>query len=426
MAYTQIDLSSGAFVEPVYAELSGALNKAYSKLSFKTSGPKHTKKRMLVFSSIIRAALSTDDNEVYWLSNKPKFEQQNYPVSYNCFNLVVRAMSEVGWIGSRTDQRPKDGYAVRRVVSQNLLFESIDLDSLEFVDMSPNKPPLQPSELVRVNRRTLRPYLARKGYRLPPPVVPTDKLEALRKSVERLNEMASQHTFEGLIRTNADPKPFRGFYRTFVHDLQGGGRTYGGCEQMKPDDRLKIRIDGKPVCEVDIVSCQPSILFGRDLKANLPFEASPQATDFYSSVVEALDGQLTREEVKLLVHKTLGTANIPRKQWPEELKEARQRLSMSSNTLPKWSDISMTILEKMPFLELLHPVKEDTFTLQHTESNILYDAMWGLYKHKGVAALPIHDSLLVPQSQVEVTKKILELSFWFKTGVVPILRVKKP
>ena len=28
-----------------------------------------------------------------------------------------------------------------------------------------------------------------------------------------------------------------------------------------------------------------------------------------------------------------------------------------------------------------------------------------------------------PKSQVEVTKKVLEKSFWFKTGVVPILRV---
>jgi len=423
MAYTEIDLSTGAFVEPVYAELSGALDDAYSKLSFKTSGPKHTAQRKLVFVSIVRAALSTQGNEVYWLSNKPKYDQQKYPVSYNCFNSVVKAMNKAGWIDSRHDQRPKDGYAVRRVVSNELLLHSIELERLEFVNLFPSKPPLQSSELVRVNHRTLSTYLTRQGYRLTPSVVPENKVQALRDSIEQLNEMASQHTFEGLLRANGDPKPFRGFYRTFIHDLQGGGRTYGGCEQMKPEDRLQIRIDGEPVCEVDVVSCQPSILFGRSLKDHLPFEDAPLATDFYTSVVEAVDGQLTRDEIKLVVTKALGTANIPRKHWPKGLKNAQQRLSDSRHGTPKWSDISSAILEQMPFLHLLKPLSEDTFTLQHTESGMLYDAMWGLYKYKGIAALPVHDSLVVPQSQVAVTKKALENSFWFKTGVVPMLRV---
>ncbi|WP_334066722.1 hypothetical protein [Nereida ignava] len=424
MAYTQIDLSSGSFVEPVYAELSGSLSNVYSELSFTTSGPKHTAKRLQVFASIIRAALSSTNNEVYWLRNKPKYDQQNYTVSYNCFRLVVNAMNEAGWITPRTDQRSKDGYAIRWVVSQELLLDRIDTDKLEFVDQSPpDKPPLQPSELVRVSHRTLQTYLTRKGFRLAPPALPPEELQALRDSIEQLNEMASQHTFDGLLRANGDPKPFRGFYRTFIHDLQGGGRLYGGCEQMKPEDRLKIRIDGEAVSEVDIVSCQPSILLGRSLKANLPFDTSPLARDFYSCVVEALDGQLTRDEVKLVVNKALGTANIPKHQWPNDLKEARQRLSESQQTTPKWSDISDVILKEMPFLKLLQPLSEDTFTLQHTEAAMLYDVMWGLYKHKGVAALPVHDSLVVPQSQVDVTKKALENSFWFKTGVVPMLRV---
>ena len=120
------------------------------------------------------------------------------------------------------------------------------------------------------------------------------------------------------------------------------------------------------------------------------------------------------------------SANIPKHRWPEGLEKVRERLSASPSGCPSWSDVASVLLEHMPFLDLLQPVKEDTFTLQNTESNILHHTMYGLYKHKGVAVLPVHNSLVVPQSKVEVTKKALENAFWFKTGVVPMLRTTFP
>ena len=120
------------------------------------------------------------------------------------------------------------------------------------------------------------------------------------------------------------------------------------------------------------------------------------------------------------------SANIPNDRWPEDHEKVRERLSEGPSGCPKWSDIVGVLLEYMPFLDLLQPVKEDTFTLQNTEASILHDAMYGLYKHKGVAVLPVHDSLVVPQSKVEVTKKALENAFWFKTGVIPMLKITYP
>ncbi|MDB9944964.1 hypothetical protein OAD38_01075 [Ascidiaceihabitans sp.] len=419
-----IDLSTGSFVEPIYQELSGSLTGLYSELFFKTSGPKHTAKRMQVFGSIIRAALLDSNREVYWISYKTNFTSEGYGVSHKAFYTVVKAMNQKGWLSPRTDQIPRDGYARRWIVAQSLIDSAASLE-LDFEDVSPNfgRPPLKPQELIKVKHRTLPDYLYNKGYRLPSPVVPTEAKEALVSSLNHINELAlSSHTFEGLRRRNGSPLQFRGFYRTFNHNLQGGGRTYGACEAMRPKDRLNIKIDGEAVAEIDVVSCQPTILFSRGIVDHLPREDAPIAYDFYSSVVTALDGQLTREDVKAVVTKALGTANIPKHRWPEGLEKVRERLSEGPSGCPKWSDIVGVLLEHMPFLDLLKPVKEDTFTLQNTESSILHDAMYGLYKHKGAAVLPVHDSLVVPQSKVEVTKKALENAFWFKTGVVPMLR----
>ena len=422
-----IDLSTGSFVEPVYEELSGTLAVLYSKLSFKTSGPKHTALRMQVFGSIVRAALQDPVNEVYWLTSREKFTSEGYGVSPNCFQNVVKAMETKGWLSRRQDQISRDGFARRWVVAQDLIDNAADLE-LDFEDVSPieGRPPIKASQLIRVNYRRLPEYLVYKGCRLPSSVVIPQAKEALVGRLIQINELAFTHSFEGLLRKNGSPKQFRGFYRTFNHNLQGGGRTYGACEAMKSKDRLNIKIDGEAVAEIDVVSCQPTILFSRSVTDHLPFEAAPQAYDFYNSVVIALEGSIIRDDVKAVVTKALGTANIPKHRWPEDLKELRQRLSEGPSGCPKWSDIVGVLLEHMPFLDLLQPVKEDTFTLQNTESSILNDAMYGLYKYKGVAALPVHDSLVVPQSKVEVTKKALENAFWFKTGVVPMLRITYP
>ena len=423
-----IDLSTGSFVEPIYQELSGSLTGLYSELFFKTSGPKHTAKRMQVFGSIIRAALLDSNREVYWISYKTNFTSEGYGVSHKAFYNVVKAMNQKGWLSPRTDQIPRDGYAKRWIVVQSLADSAAALE-LDFEDVSPNfgRPPLKPQELIKVKHRTLPDYLYNKGYRLPSPVVPTEAKEALVSSLNHINELAlSSHTFEGLRRRNGSPLQFRGFYRTFNHNLQGGGRTYGACEAMRPEDRLNIKIDGEAVAEIDVVSCQPTILFSRGIIDHLPLDEAPRAYDFYSAVVTALDGQLTRDDVKAVVNKAFGTANIPKHRWPDELKEVRERLSNGPSGCLKWPDVVSVLLEHMPFLALLQPVKEDTFTLQNTESSILHHTMYGLYKHKGVAVLPVHDSLVVPQSKVEVTKKALENAFWFKTGVIPMLKITYP
>jgi len=61
--------------------------------------------------------------------------------------------------------------------------------------------------------------------------------------------------------------------------------------------------------------------------------------------------------------------------------------------------------------------------LMALEARVLTTAMLGL-KTQGVLALPIHDSLVVPQSAVRATKQALTAAFQESLGITPRLRVK--
>ena len=110
----------------------------------------------------------------------------------------------------------------------------------------------------------------------------------------------------------------------------------------------------------------------------------------------------------------MGNGNLPTRNWPQGLKKEGY----------KWSDVVAAFLEAMPFLSELEPIKEDTFTLQFTEASIIFDAIFNLYKHHGLAALPVHDALIVPSVHMEQVKHTLSSVFWYKTGVRPRLSIK--
>ena len=409
-----IDLSKGTFVRPVWTEQTGQLEGIFSQLNFSTKGAKHNEKRRIVFGPIVRAASIDPDHQVYWITNRSKHQSENYPVSLKVMTTVVEAMQMAGWISLVPNQLAKDGYARRWTVSSELI-ASIP-DGLLWFDTMPERPRLAKHQLIKINHRTLKKYHLQAGYRLPAKRHTTEQLEAIQSELEELNTLAMTHSFDGLFSNKGEPRTFRGFYRTFAHDLFGAGRTYGGCEQMSESKRLNIMIDGEPVSEVDITSCQPTILFSRS-RSNLQMQAleeSPSGEDYYQNVVNGLNNLLTREQVKAIVTKALGNANFPRDRWPHGMKVKGV----------KWQSVANIFLEQMPFLDLLEPVKEDTFTLQHTEADILFRTLYGLYKYKNIAALPVHDSLVVPAIHAETTAAALRSTFWYKTGVVPRIKVK--
>ena len=406
------DISKGTFVRFVWQEETKGLLPLYEQLKFQTGGPKHTAKRLLVFGSIIKAAIQDADNQVFWITNRDKHQAEQYGLSLHVVTGVAEALVEKGWLSLIPRQISKDGYARRWLVSDDLL-KQVPHD-LEWTNLKPERPVLDRHELVKINHRTLKRYHIQQGYRLPPPRHTPKQLEEVTQRLAELNSLAFQHTFTGLLSKSGEPREFRGFNRTFSHDLFWAGRIYGGCEQMPEERRFEILIDGEPVEELDINACQPNILYGRIIEQHLPYELAPRGTDFYTQVAEKLDYTLSRDQVKAVVMKALGNASFPRHCWPDGLKVKGVA----------WADVAAVFLHEMPFLDRLRPLEEDTFTLQHTEASILFEAMYRLYKDHDIAALPVHDALVVSRHQAQTANDVLSRTFWLGTGVVPRIDLK--
>ena len=406
------DVKKGTFVRPVWIETTGNLLPLFDKLTFSTKGPVHTQNRLRVFVSIMKAASEDPDYLVYWISNREKYAHAKYGVAHSVFKNVVEQLIALDWISMPKGQKPKDGLARRYLVKKKIVNEIKSLE-LAWENLKPEREPKRRNDLIIVKPRELERYHKKKGYKLPPRGFEEEDLNALRNQVEELNSYAFQHTFQGLSNSLGEYRNFRGFSRTFNHTLYWGGRIYGGCEQMPERERLKIKIDSEPVCEIDIAACQPTILSSRGVAA-VAYDETKLAPDYYDLVVKKLHGILNREEVKSVITKALGTGYLPRHNWPKDIKKEGY----------KWSEVVAVFLEAMPFLELLEPLKEDTFTLQYSEATIIYDTVYNLYKHKNVPTLPVHDSLVTPTKYQDIVMHSLSSAFWYKTGVRPRLTVK--
>lgn len=410
-------INSGTFVKPTYEEVTGNLKPVFELLSFSTQGEKHQRQRHLVFGSILKAALSDEEHKIYFISMKEKYNAEKYPVSHKAFTRVKKAMEAKGWLSVVPRQIAKDGLARRWQVSQSLI-DRVEGLELEFVDLKPVRERKAKHQLVEVRQSTLAKYLRIEGYSLPTPTHSQEDLDKLREQMAEINELASNHIFEGLLTgKQREPRAFsQGYYRIFNHTLNRGGRVYTGFEAMREEDRLnRIRIDGEPIAEIDIKSCQPNILYAQTFTEALPYEDAPLAKDFYSLVVARLGNILDRDQVKDIVTKALGKGSLPQHRWPKGMKV--KGVHWKNDVLPTFKII-------MPFIDLLQPITMDGLVLQNLEAGIIFNTMYGLYRHKGIPTIPVHDALICKQSDAETVTQTLSQVFWMKTGLVPLIENK--
>ena len=92
-----------------------------------------------------------------------------------------------------------------------------------------------------------------------------DREAAMCEAVERLNAAVAGVEIRGC--------PGIAFQRRFQHSLDFGGRHYavgGGYQTMPEAERLKITMDGAPVCEVDVAASQLTVLLGLPGRRELP------------------------------------------------------------------------------------------------------------------------------------------------------------
>jgi hypothetical protein len=188
---------------------------------------------------------------------------------------------------------------------------------------------------------------------------------------------------------------------------------------MKKAERKLIRINGEATAEVDISASHLTILH------SLMSVALPKGKDTY-----AIPG-LDRDPVKRFVTTTMGNGKIPVR-WPAdaatEYAKAFQkspRQGYTGNLLKDYpfGTVRDRVLTDIPLLKEIASCPYGWAELQYTESNILIAAMKALME-AGIPSLPIHDSLIVPESMSLKAKQAISNSFYNLIGIKPLIKMK--
>ena len=225
----------------------------------------------------------------------------------------------------------------------------------------------------------------------------TAKLRQLRADVNEINEFLSAWEF------NFGPAPLlHRIYNDgdlYDFDWNYGGRFYGPryCYLNWPSAlRSEITINGDPVCEIDISACQLTLIYG---VLNEPLDLT---SDPYQ-----IEG-LSRDDVKKAINLIIGLGKVPSDDWGKY-----------DNT--KFNQIKHAALGKHPVLIKLEYSQLGSKRLQAVESDIVSAALLSLARDHSIPALPVHDCLIVRQTDAAKAARVLSDSFAQIAGIKPRL-----
>ena len=169
--------------------------------------------------------------------------------------------------------------------------------------------------------------------------------------------------------------------------LTRGGRIYGAWTTMKPEERLKCTIDGKPVAEVDVSGMNLTLL--ASISGEIPF--STRFKDAYDCDWE------DRGQVKAIINETIGAGTIKHYRIGNLAKGA----GLSQE---QFTHIRKTVIApKFKCLKILKKGKMDSLTLAFHESEI----MLRVAERLTTPIYILHDCLICQQQEaLEVGKEL--------------------
>lgn len=191
----------------------------------------------------------------------------------------------------------------------------------------------------------------------------------------------------------------RALRRVFTQgSFRCGGRLFGGFWQpLNKAQRLEhLRVDGERIAELDFGQMCPRIAYGL-------VGVTPSMEDAYDIPGFELD----RDGIKTIFNAMMFVSS-PMCRFPRDV-----RPKFSGN--PKIAEVTRSI-------EAAHPALADVFytmaghRLQFRESQIMVDVLFRLMD-LGIAALPIHDAVLVAASKAEEARSTMLEVFRDQTGV---------
>jgi len=269
-------------------------------------------------------------------------------------------------------------------------------------------PPVLPRHLVerrplseprRSDRKAVRPVQAII------PIAGDEAAQQLAEWVAEANAFAAEHDVQGCL-----PPRWK---RIYGPSWLLGGRWYalgasGRYQALPKTRRAAITIDGQPTAEIDIQASHLSILLGLlglGLPDGDPYEFSA----------------LPRSVVKKWITATIGKGT-PVVRWAQRaLNDQPELAGFSPHT------VGAAVMERFPFMaapaesvagparlaelsDIGRPSRLLAGRIMGIEADALSVAMDYL-RCRGVLALPIHDSLVVPADRIAVTEDTLKRAF---------------
>ena len=228
----------------------------------------------------------------------------------------------------------------------------------------------------------------------------TEQTKALTQQVQKLNQYLIDHSLEGG-NFNGYIRGFnKGNHSTFNWDR--GGRLYAvgadNYQLLKKAERLQMKIDGKPVAEIDI---NASFLRIFHSLINQPL---PDRDDPYT-----VDG-LPRDVVKAWVTATFGHDKFHRS-WPPKINKRLRDDGMDTSKGMSMAKVQEKVVEAIPSFKLWNPEEHGWPRLMFLESEQMIASMEQLRDKYDIPAFSIHDSVVVPAECVEIATAVLREKF---------------
>ncbi|WP_243266317.1 hypothetical protein [Sulfitobacter sp. DSM 110093] len=192
-----------------------------------------------------------------------------------------------------------------------------------------------------------------------------------------------------------------------------GGRIYAvgpdNFQTLPSSERNLITVNGEETAELDISASHLTIFLG------LNGELNEVSSDLYS-----LDGY-SRAAVKQVITAAFGKGEMPTR-WPRGAKKGIAEVDgIDVSEVPKIGEVVNAILAKYPALSQLEETDLDWSVLQYHESEAFLSVMLCLMNEHTVPSLPVHDSLIVPQSKKELTRSLLQQAYVTQCNVLPAM-----
>jgi hypothetical protein len=231
------------------------------------------------------------------------------------------------------------------------------------------------------------------------------RLQRALRGVEHLNAFWQDHTLTGGVH--------RGFTRIFHADgtsAEGygwdmGGRLYsvgaGNYQTIKEEDRALMHIDGEPVVELDVQASHLTVFMAQARKP----------LDVYSGEDPYQKGPLAafpRKAVKAYIATTFGRGEPPT-HWGQEADAVAVSCSIE--------EVARAVHGVYPALANLKD-RRMWARLQFAEAQAVIRAVLDL-ADRGIPALPVHDSIIVPVSKVVQARDALRAGYYLEVGAEP-------